>query len=156
MQEWKAAREELISRDESRSFSPPIPPLERMAEWSQRKPGEWAFPIAVAACLLFGLGARIRIFAGGLGEVNADEALVGLMALHLLDGEWSTFFWDQSYRGTIDVIRLAPVVARLGATRVALQVIPMLQSIVATILVWSVARRIRTGSRPAGGRPRRA
>ena len=91
-----------------------------------------------------------------LGEVNADEALVGLMALHLLDGEWSTFFWGQSYGGTIDVILLAPVVARLGATRVALQVISMLQSIVATILVWSVARRIRTGSRPAGGRPRRA
>lgn len=78
---------------------------------------------------------------GGLGDVNADEALVGLMALHLLEGEWSTFFWGQSYGGTIDVILLAPVIALLGVTRMTLQVVPLLESIVATVLVWAVSRR---------------
>jgi hypothetical protein len=104
-------------------------------------PKPW-FHVAVALCFLFGLAARVWIFTGGLGEVNADEALVGLMALHLLDGEWNTFFWGQSYGGTIDVILLAPVVAVLGATRLTLQVVPFLQSIVATVLVWLVARRV--------------
>jgi hypothetical protein len=79
---------------------------------------------------------------GGLGEVNADEALVGLMAMHLLEGEWSTFFWGQAYGGTIDVILLAPVVAVLGSTHTALQVVPFLQSIAATILMWAVGRRM--------------
>jgi 4-amino-4-deoxy-L-arabinose transferase-like glycosyltransferase len=64
------------------------------------------------------------------------------MAMHLLDGEWSTFYWGQDYGGTIDVILASPFVAVWGSTRAALQVIPFLQSVAATVLVGAVARRI--------------
>lgn len=109
-----------------------------------RRPARWetAFTIAVSACFAFGLAARLWIFTGDLGELSADEAVMGLMATHLLDGEWSTFYWGQAYGGTLDVILMAPVVALLGATRTALQVVPFLQSIAATALVWTVARRV--------------
>jgi hypothetical protein len=96
----------------------------------------------VFVCFAFGLAARLSIFTGGLGEVNADEAVMGLMAKHFLEGEWSTFYWGQAYGGTLDVILLTPVVAVLGATRAALQVVPFLESIAATALVWAVARRV--------------
>jgi len=113
-----------------------------LAWWQGSTSMERAFRVAVVVCFAFGLAARLWIFTGGLGELNADEAVMGLMAMHFLEGEWSTFYWGQAYGGTLEVILLAPVVAVLGATRTALQVVPFIQSVAATALVWAVARRV--------------
>jgi hypothetical protein len=47
----------------------------------------------VAASALLGLVLRGAIFFGTLGEIDADQAIVGLMALGILDGERPAFYW---------------------------------------------------------------
>ena len=40
---------------------------------------------------------------------DSDEAIVGLMARHVLDGELTTFFWRQAYGGSQEAILTAPL-----------------------------------------------
>jgi hypothetical protein len=98
--------------------------------------------IVAATAFLVGLAIRLWIYTTGPGEINSDEAVMGLMARHLWNGEWSTFFWGQAYGGIVEVVLLSPVVALLGATDAALQVVPFLQSVIATALVFLVGRRV--------------
>jgi 4-amino-4-deoxy-L-arabinose transferase-like glycosyltransferase len=119
------------------------PKVQRRPVWRKLwTPGGRAFTCALIICFVFGIVARVLTLTGGLGELNSDEAVIGLMAMHLLDGEFSTFFWGQDYGGTLDVILAAPFVWLFGPTRMALQLVPVLQSIAATALVALVARRI--------------
>ena len=50
---------------------------------------------------------RIVILATGAVQFNADEAVVGLMARHILLGEIPVFFWGQAYMGSLDAILVA-------------------------------------------------
>ncbi len=71
------------------------------------------------------------------------------MARHALyDGDLSVFFYGQAYGGSLEALLTVPAVAVLGATPVAVKVVPMLLSAVAAVLVWRVGRRI-IGDRPA-------
>jgi hypothetical protein len=45
---------------------------------------------------------------------NSDEAVVALMARHTLQGEWSIFFYGQSYMGSLDATLIAAAFALLG------------------------------------------
>ncbi len=46
---------------------------------------------------------------------NADEAVVGLMARHILQGERPTFFYGQAYMGSLDAFLVAGGFALFGA-----------------------------------------
>ncbi len=54
----------------------------------------------VAAVGVAGLVLRVWIYRSALGVPDSDEAVVGLMTMHLLDGEWTTFFWGQGFGGS--------------------------------------------------------
>jgi len=45
---------------------------------------------------------------------NADEAVVGLLARHILEGRWSTFFYGQAYLGSLDSALIAIAFAFTG------------------------------------------
>ncbi len=45
---------------------------------------------------------------------NADEAIVALMARHILQGQWSPFFYGQSYMGSLDAMLVALGFALFG------------------------------------------
>ena len=53
------------------------------------------------ALLLVGLALRIYLLSGPFGEIDADEAVVGLMALEM-PREIPAFYWEQQYLGTIE------------------------------------------------------
>jgi len=42
-----------------------------------------AFAIGLTICLLVGLALRLAIIVSPLGEIDGDEAVVGLMARHI-------------------------------------------------------------------------
>jgi dolichyl-phosphate-mannose-protein mannosyltransferase len=88
-----------------------------------------------------GIALRIWVYRSALGTPNADEAVVGLMARHVLDGELTTFYWGQAYGGSQEALLTAPVFFIAGSSWLALRMIPIALSAVAALLIWRVGRR---------------
>ena len=60
---------------------------------------------------------------GPYAEIDADEAVVGLMALQI-PGELPAFYWEQHYLGTIEAFTAAAVFAVAGPSAAALKLVP--------------------------------
>ncbi len=91
--------------------------------------------------IVVAVALRIWILSAGLGAVDMDEAVSGLMARHALHGHVSVFFWGQTYGGSQESIATAVVFALLGPSRVAVKVVPMLSTLASAWLVWRIGRR---------------
>lgn len=100
-----------------------------------------AVTVVVVFLILAGIALRIWILASGLGAVDSDEAVVGLMAKHLLDGEFHTYFWGQRYGGTPVLFPMALLFRLFGVSAITLKLIPMMTSAVAAFLLWRIGRR---------------
>jgi hypothetical protein len=100
------------------------------------RPRPW--PVAVGALAVAGMVLRVVVLRGRWGTLDSDEAVVGLMARDLLDGEWRAFYWGQHYAGTVETA----LVALLGASTAALKWVPIGLSAVAALLTWRVGRRM--------------
>src|SRR4051812_10652439 len=70
--------------------------------------------LLVAAGVLAGLALRLWMLTGRPGVLDSDEAIVGLMARHFLDGDWTTFYWGQAYGGSQEAMLTAAVFAVTG------------------------------------------
>jgi hypothetical protein len=90
---------------------------------------------------LAGIVLRVWTYRSEFGTPNADEAVVGLMARHAVDGELTTFYWGQAYGGSQEVLLTAPVFLITGSGWLALRMIPILLGAVAAVVVWRVGRR---------------
>ena len=100
------------------------------------------FLIAVVSLgILIGLGLRAWVLASPLGVLDADEAVVGLMARHALEGEFSAFFWGQTYGGSQEALLAAPVFAVVGSSALALKLVTLSLYALSAALVWAVGRR---------------
>jgi 4-amino-4-deoxy-L-arabinose transferase-like glycosyltransferase len=95
----------------------------------------------VAAAIAAGLALRIWVGGSDLGIPDSDEAVVGLMALHFLDGEWTTFFWGQGFGGSQEALLTAPLLWLTGPDWVALRAVPVVLTAVSALVVWRVGRR---------------
>ena len=67
---------------------------------------------------------------------NSDEAVVGLMARHILAGELPVFFYGQSYMGSLDAFLVALAFAVFGQ---AVWVIRLVQGILYTFVLLTTA-----------------
>jgi 4-amino-4-deoxy-L-arabinose transferase-like glycosyltransferase len=116
--------------------------------------GRWAdFPRWVwglVGALLLALVLKVGLLAYGAFPFNADEAVVGLMARHILAGERPIFFYGQAYLGSLDAWLIAAGFALAGAkvwviraVQVGLYLLTMWTSY---LLAWRVTR-----SRKAAG-----
>ena len=101
----------------------------------------WIGAIVIA---LVGLALKLALIASDAFPFNSDEAIVGLMARHILNGQWPAFFYGQAYMGSLDASLAALGFALLGE---AVWVIRLLQALLylATILTtaalgWSIYR----------------
>lgn len=97
--------------------------------------------IFVGAGVAVAVALRVWVLTSPFGAVDGDEAVWGLMARHVREGELSVFFWDQAYGGTHEVFLTAPVFALVGSSAVALRVVPLALFALATALVWRIGRR---------------
>jgi hypothetical protein len=59
----------------------------------------WAVVVFVLLCALT---LKVALLLVGAFPFNADEAVVGLMARHMLQGRWPVFFYGQAYMGSLD------------------------------------------------------
>jgi hypothetical protein len=97
-----------------------------------------AFALAGA---LTGVALRIWVLVSPIGGLDADEAVWGLMARNVLDGELPVFFWGQSYGGSQETFATALVFAATGSGVVTVRLVPLVLFALAAVLVWRVGRR---------------
>ena len=90
---------------------------------------------------LVGLAVRLWIMTGRLGAIDSDEAITGLMARHLLDGELRAFMWRLSYQGTIVTWPVAASFWLFGSSRFTLELPFLLMSAGAAVMIWRIGLR---------------
>ena len=64
--------------------------------------------------VLISVGGKAALLAAQTVPFNADEAVVALMAKHILQGERPLFFYGQAYMGSLDAIFVAAGFALFG------------------------------------------
>jgi F5/8 type C domain-containing protein/dolichyl-phosphate-mannose-protein mannosyltransferase len=101
---------------------------------------------AVLLLLAAGLGLRLLYLA--TPSLDADQAIFGLMAMHILRGELPIFQWGYLYMGTIESFVAAPLMLLFGPTRFALNLSPVLFSMLFALSAYLFARE--AAGRPCG------
>lgn len=97
----------------------------------------------LAAALGIGLVLRLVVIASPLGELDADEAVVGLMARHIAFlGERPVFYWGQPYLGSLEAFSVAPLMWLFDASTVALKLVPTVYSLGFLVVSTAIARRL--------------
>jgi 4-amino-4-deoxy-L-arabinose transferase-like glycosyltransferase len=107
--------------------------MERRREW-----------MAPAAVLLAAGALRAGVLCTGQAALRSDEAVVGLMAKHIVTrGETPIFLYGQVYGGGHAVVAwiAAPLVALFGPSPVVLTGISAFFSLGCIALVWLIVRR---------------
>lgn len=94
----------------------------------------------LALILLVGAGLRCWLLLGPFREIDADEAVVGLMALQM-PGELPAFYWQQAYLGTLEPLTAWVIFALVGPSTAALKAVPALYSLLFIGLLYLAARR---------------
>jgi 4-amino-4-deoxy-L-arabinose transferase-like glycosyltransferase len=69
---------------------------------------------AIVVTLFVSAGLKIWLMVKGVIPFNSDEAIVGLMARHILMGERPVFFYGQAYMGSLDAYLVAFGFSLLG------------------------------------------
>ena len=90
--------------------------------------------------LLLALVLRVGLLLGPFREIDADEAVVGLMALQI-PAELPVFFWGQQYLGSVEAFVAAGLFALFGPSAAALKLAPALFSVLFVWLTYLTARR---------------
>ncbi len=111
----------------------PLPPARA------RRPA--ATSVVALGLLVVAAGVRLAGLAlPGLAAPNYEEALVGLMARHiLLAGDFVTFWWGHPYLGTADVYLTAALFGWLAPVTPVLRLAPLLLSLVAAAASYRLA-----------------
>lgn len=96
------------------------------------------------ACAVAGVVWKLLFLRQGAFPLNADEAVVGLMARHILAGERPLFFYGQAYMGSLDAALVA-LVFNLTAPRVeGIRIVQILFYVATSLalsgLVWKLTR----------------
>jgi 4-amino-4-deoxy-L-arabinose transferase-like glycosyltransferase len=97
--------------------------------------------VIVAALVAVGFAVRLWIMTGRLGTIDSDEAITGLMARHLWDGEFRAFMWRFSYQGTIATYPVALSLKLFGSNQFALELPFLCMSAGAAVVVWRIGTR---------------
>jgi hypothetical protein len=78
-----------------------------------------------------------------MGELDADEAVVGLMARHIaFNGEWPVFYYGQAYLGSLEAFTAAPLFLAFNSSAAVLKLVPLAYSLGFLVLSALVARRV--------------
>lgn len=102
-----------------------------------------------AAVLLVGVGFKALLLATGSVSFHSDEAILALMARHILQGEWPLFFYGQGYMGALDAYLIALGFLAFGQTVLAVRLVHLALYVGILVSTYVLAYRIRRDSRAA-------
>lgn len=110
--------------------------------------------IWVGVFIAVALVVRIDLLVDTGAVIDADEAIVGLMAKHILEGApWPIFYYGQAYMGSLEALVAAVSFSLFSISSVALKAVPLYFSLLLVLLVYFLARCFtdRFGARIAAG-----
>jgi 4-amino-4-deoxy-L-arabinose transferase-like glycosyltransferase len=107
-------------------------------------PWVWLALIAQAAVIW-----KAAWLSAGAFPFNSDEAITGLMARHILQGERPVFFYGQVYMGSLDAWLTAGIFALLGDSVLSIRVLQIILY-TCTIITTACLGRKLTGGWGAG------
>ena len=85
---------------------------------------------------------KLGLLALDVFPFNADEAIVGLMADHILEGHWPVFFYGQAYMGSVDASLVAIGFALFGQRVIVIRVVQVLLYLGTVFTTMQLGRRI--------------
>ena len=96
------------------------------------------------ALLIFLSGAALRLgYLWSIRDViDPDEAVIGLMARHILNGELPVFMYGQAYNGSLESFLIAPFFSFFGANLFAFRLPPLILSLAFPFLCGFFAKRL--------------
>ncbi len=97
----------------------------------------------VILSVIVALGALLRLdfLIANHFVIDSDEAIVGLMAKHILEGKGiPTFYYGQHYMGSFEPLVSALIFAIVGVSSVALKLVPFFFSLVLIVLIYFLAK----------------
>lgn len=101
------------------------------------------FAVGLSVALLVGLALRLAVIASPLGEIDGDEAVVGLMARHIAFlGDRPVFYYGQPYLGSLEAFSAAPFVRLFDSSTFLLKAVPSAYSLGFLALSAILARRL--------------
>jgi hypothetical protein len=109
---------------------PPVP--QRVHAWTRQ-------PLLLL--LVASVVVRLPALVNARG-VNSDAAVVGLQAMHILNGEWSWFLWGAGYQASFDAALVAAAFAVTGPSALTLMLVPLVGHLILVGLVHDVLRRV--------------
>lgn len=93
--------------------------------------------LAVAVSVAF----RAALLWAEAVPFNSDEAVVALMARHILQGERPVFFYGQAYMGSLDAWLVAGAFRLFGESVLAVRGVQIVLYSGYIVSVWVLARR---------------
>lgn len=94
----------------------------------------------LAALVIAGVIAHLKILFSLAGTIDSDEAILGLMATHLKRGEISALYWGQAYGGSHEALIAGVLFWIFGVSSILLKLVPISLHAAAAILIWRVGR----------------
>jgi 4-amino-4-deoxy-L-arabinose transferase-like glycosyltransferase len=105
-------------------------------------PRTWWFAATVIVGVVAGILLRVWLLRLPTGVLDSDEAIVGLMARHLVhQHEFTTFYWGQNYGGSLSAFATAGVFAVFGSSTATLKAVALAMGAISALLVWRLGRR---------------
>lgn len=100
-------------------------------------------PYVVGTALaLVALLYRLLLARTSLATVDSDQAVLGIMARHILHGDRPVFFYGQSYQGALEAYLTAAIFALWGQSDLLLRLAPSLVSALLVAQLYVLGRRL--------------
>ena len=102
----------------------------------------WLRRLRLPAVLFVAALFKVGLLLAGVVPLNGDEAVVALMARHILQGERPIFFYGQAYMGSLDAWLIAGVFALFGPSVAAVRFVQLLVFLGTVATTYWLGRRI--------------
>lgn len=112
--------------------------------------GTQPYPLAVCLILLGAVLLKGALLASDAVPFNSDEAVVALMARHILRGERPWFFYGQAYMGSLDAYLIAAAFRLLGERVLTIRLVQLALFLLTLATTYRVALCFTSGGRLAG------
>jgi len=96
----------------------------------------------ISILLIFLLGAAIRVVYLLTPDLDSDQAIMGLMGRHILNGEFPIFYWGENYEGPIESYLASITFYLFGSSRITLALSPFIFSLIFLILIYRLAKEM--------------
>src|SRR5258708_18331001 len=133
----EALQETRVAADPPETLPAPHSWAGRLVAWTARHP---RVPLLLALALA--LLGRLLLIVRTHAMIDGDEALVGIQAERILQGQHPVYFYGQTYMGSLEAYLAAALFRVFGPSAWALRAVPLLLALPLVYLTWRLAREL--------------